>query len=649
MVKLTADQIDWTDITTSKSKIIAVDTETTGLDPWGTADERIKLHPHRPFAISYTDYDFKCDYSRFDVNPLNRRVMQEKKPELLAKARAVLSDPSITKIFHNALFDITMLELSGVEVKGKIYDTKVLAHVADSSRFSYALKPLAKSLCGISDDDLTELKKSVMIGRREAKSLGWPVSEELEMDYYLGDPETCKLYATTDTIRTMALYVVYEDMLNNDAEYRATVDMEMELMLGAIYSMQKTGIAVDLTTAVEVKKYYDDLTEKFSTKKADLGYAELNPKSPKQMCKVFYDEKGLEKRYSKKPPHSLTVDAKALQAFEVKGDELAGTILRINAAGHALSSFINPIIDLAVKDQFGGSSSQIIHPNYNTTGPITGRLSCSKPNLMNIPSNDSAGRKTEVEYREREVFIPRPGHVLYFPDYSQVEVWVTMFLSRDRTGMDLLLSGADLHGALAKRIWGTKVDFEEFKKQYRKKAKSVEFGIIYGAGVKAIMDTIGCTVEEAMAIRTMFFEQHPGVKEYMDFLGAELRRNGFIKNPFGRKYYGDVEATYKMLNYMVQGSSADIMKRAIINVHNKLKTSWPKARILLNIHDELGIEVPLAYHSKKIMRDIICGMQGDFHSYIGIPTPLGVGMKYTKASWRDVIELDENLNPLNKD
>lgn len=601
-----------------RSSHIAIDTETTGLDT---------RMGDRPFYVSFTDYEGYSTGFRGEVDPLTREVSFSEKNT--KKILEILTTPSI-KLMHNAKFDIAMLEAQFGDgcINGKILDTLVLAHVDNSSR-PMGLKPLGDVLFNISEGDMKDLKADVVRKRREVKRLGWAMARDVEADYWMAEPSLLEIYAHTDTERTMALYWVYEDRLKSDTTYKALVDMEHQV-LWVSKEMEDEGVGIDLEKCQELEIYYSEIIKEQEEKIAELGYPTLNLNSPKQLQEVFYEQKGYPIQYAsrktadgmKKTP---TVSSKVMKGFAKKGDELARAIISRKEAFHQLNNFIRTFLS----ENHGG----ILHPNYKTCGPITGRISCTKPNLMNI-SNSELGDGVEV--RVRECFIPREKDtVLYFVDYSQVEVWVAMFLSRDEHGMEALLDGADMHGNMALRAWAWLTrDHEEFQ-SWRGKAKGIMFGLMYGAGAGVVRDIVGCSDAEAKRIRDVFWATYNGLYEYSQRLQDDVGRNGRIVNPFGREYYVDGRSPYKALNYMIQGTAAEIMKRALISIRNRLlfrvHGKFRPAKLLMTIHDEVCVEADV--RDLAVPRIIAESMVGDFHEILDIPQRMKCEVSIAKSNW----------------
>ncbi len=604
--------------------VMAVDCESTGLDIYAG---------DRPFMISFTNELNESEEVHFAVNPYTRKIITN--PRALARAKEICEDENITKIFHNANFDIGMLGSVGVDVLGTIFDTIVMAHCANSGRRSYALKPLAEKLLGISTEDEKALKKAVISARRKAKKKGWKIAEDVKADYWLAMDFAC-VYAKFDTERTMGLYKLYKKKYDADENYRNLVDMEM-ILLDVIRRMSTKGITVDFERLLVLKDYYEKIVSSSEKEQAKMGYADLNPRSSKQMQEIFYGKLKLpvEKRRRKdkktgKMKFTPSCDAKALEKWS-ESVPLAKLLVNTQTASHELSAFVLPFQELSKEDG-------LLHPTYITCGPITGRISCTKPNLMNI--SNSGIKSGDVELRVRELFIPRKGHVFYFPDYSQIEVWLAAYISKDKIMMDALAGGLDMHKKFADNFFGDRKDYEERKEYYRKRTKIATFATLYGGGAPAIMQTASLSENEAANFQQEFRGFYKELHQYSRDLARMGEKFGFIVDNFGRNYPITKDEGYKALNYMIQGSAAGVMKRALINVDGLFRVDWPGAELLLNIHDELGIEVPMKYHSKKLMRDIIKAMQGNFHTYFGMPRPFDVSMAWTATRWNEKKEIE---------
>lgn len=628
-------------------KIVAVDTETTGLSPYGTVEE-LGHYPCRPFAFSFTHYDGNDFYVRFPVDNFNRRVCYDAQPSDFKMLRDFFADDSIIKIFHNAAFDLAMLDFAGLPVKGRFYDTRILAHLADSSRHSFALKPLTKAIFDYPDDDLKALKDSVKAARRKGKKLGWKLAEDVEADYHLGDPELCKKYAIGDTKRTMKLFKFYEPLLNNINEedspygnYRELVEMEHALVPIAM-EMSRTGVALDMEKVKTLKEYYEACIAKARAEMGRLGFPDLNPKSTPQKIEVFYNQLKLPKVFRKrkdketgKKKETLSCDKKVLDKWAKQGIPLAKAMVEMSEAQHQLNSFIIPFGE----NSFNEGSVRTLHPSFNTCGPVTGRMSCSNPNLQNITASTSPGRKSDVEFRARECFVPRMGTVWLLADYSQVEIWDVAFTSKDPLMMKTLLEGKSVHDLTCDMVFGHMWDFKQNRAMYRKLAKILNFSVLYGSGPKALSELLGCSYEEAVAYLRTYHKTYAGIERFNEELKKTVAKQGWVQDFFGRPYFPKHQ--HKALNYVVQGSAAGILKRAMIALHGYLRQVCPGARLLLSIHDEIVVECPEQAVTPALIKGIKDAMAGEHHKLLGMPKPFEIEASIARTNWAEKGKIPE--------
>lgn len=625
-----------------KQKRIVFDTESTGLNPWGDK-KRWGFYPARPFAYSFSDLEGNTHFIRWQVDPLTREVLVNKKD--LPFLQDILEDERIEKIGHNIGFDIRMSEMTGFKVRGKLHDTLIMMHiVTGGSEMQYGLKYLGKKYLEIEDDDELNLQESVNQNRRKARKLKYRLATKethgndfLKADYWLADPKKLERYAVQDAVRTAMLFLLAKEDIETDEGLYETYQMEMELFW-CIKSMEEIGTQVYPEKINELEKFYTEYMQKQTKIAESNGGKGLNFKSPKQMVQKFIHER-------KHQPIKLTatgqpsIDGDFLVSISKK-DPLAKAIIEYKTANHAISSFLKPYKNFMVKE----NGVWVLHPNYKQCGPITGRLSCSDPNLMQVGSESSAKRKSDITLMPRKCFGPRPGCIWYAPDYSQEEVWLAMFHAEEENGIKFLLSGKSFHDQLCKESWSDEEDYKENHQAYRKKTKIIVFTKFYGGGKNKVSQELECSPEEAWEFMQRLSRQIPGVDRFMELKTREARNNGFIRTSFGRKCIVDPELCYKGMNYDIQGTAADIMKRAMIRLAKKFTGRWSGVRILLTLHDELIIEVPLKLHSKALMRDIIEAMQADSKK-AGIPVPLPVSMKLIKSNWSEEIKLcDKHLD-----
>lgn len=619
-----------------KNNIVAIDTETTGLNPWNSKSRK-HIAPDRAFAYSFCDAEGNTDYIRFDVDGKTRQVLPNRKGLLLLNN--ILYDNSIAKIFHNIGFDYRMIKLStGITPKGKVHDTIFLSHIATGgSERSYALKPLALKYLEIPEDDQKDLIKSVHSARRKAKKEGWAIATKethglkpVLADYWLGDPKLCAIYAKTDAYRTMGLYQLFYDEVQNDSDLKRVYQRELNLFW-VINSMENRGCRVHPSDINRLRKYYQNYMNKQMKLVHKNGGKGLNFNSPKQMHHKFYKELKFKPKYN--DDGNTTLDSKQLVKL-AKESPLAKAILEWKAGDHMLSAFLNPYEKFMAKEK----GEYILHPNYRQVGPATGRISCSDPNLMNVASEKTGDRKADIALKPRECLGPRKGHVWYLPDWSQIEVWIFAFLSKEKTMIKTLLSGKHFHTANAEKIWGNRPDYKEKIGIYKKKAKGLFFGRLYGGGKRTAANTLDCKISEAIEFIAEFDEALPGVTEFISKISDHIKEKGWIKNPFGRLYRIHGDYAYKGVNYLIQGTAADIAKRAMIRLYRLLKKDYPKAKLILMFHDEFVIEVPKANDTINLRKAIIEAMQVD-NKKLGIPIKIPVEMDLVKSRWSSAIPL----------
>jgi len=248
---------------------------------------------------------------------------------------------------------------------------------------------------------------------------------------------------------------------------------------------------------------------------------------------------------------------------------------------------------------------------------------------------DTKGRRSsEIQHKPREAFGPRDGHLWYLPDYSQIEVRLFAYLSADPVMIDLLHSGEDFHAQAATRAWGHEPDFKLEFDHYRKRAKILMFCLLYGGGYSKIMDALRATYEEAVGFKDTWDQQIPGMQKYINRIKNRAKRDGYIVNLYGRHHlFDDPRFSYKGVNYMIQGTAADIIKSAMNRIDQLILDEWPKMRMLMTLHDEIILEVPYAYHSQELMRNIVDCMQWDSIHMLKLPRKLPIDFEIAPHRW----------------
>lgn len=630
---------------------IAVDTETTGLNPWKGC---------KPFAISFANMHGVPGMFRVAVDPKTRRLAERFPVRKLAH---FFSDPSITKVFHNAAFDILMLEALGFQVCGQVHDTMFAAHVLNSLEPKFGLKPLAKKYAAIPDDDEEELRASAAAGRRYGRAHGWKLGEKVENDYWMAEPDKLARYATLDAVRTAALWFLFSKRLKRAKLWNVYL-REIEL-LKVTLSMMRRGIKIDLDTCdEELAKLARDLS-KWNVK-ARAFAPELNWASPAQLAKFFFIQCGLPEptkcgKATKDFP--LGQPSVALNVLEKLDHPLANLIVKIRGAEKARSTYFARFKALTVRDK--KHECFCIHPWFNQIGPATGRYSSRDPNIQNVP--DEFATRAQVLYPARAPFGPRKGYAWVLADYDQIEVRIFAAVSGEPFLRKALLSGRDIHTETANRVWGGRDNERALKaimhvlrtnsvregkrvldrfdwnivaaeaslgaKSTRARAKMLTFLKIFGGGVTAASELIGCDMSEAAEYIAEYDEAFPGVGQYIYRRQMEAMQAGGIYDLFGRWLTVDRHYAFRATNYTVQGSAASFLKDRMIAVYNwflELRMEGLKAFQVITLHDEQILEVELRCLKPWFFRRLKRIME-DNGGRIDIPTP--VSIKVCRQRW----------------
>jgi len=614
-----------------RGDIIAVDTEGTGLNPYGDR-KRWGFYPARPFAFSFTDLHGNSAYVRFPVDSFTRRVQYEKDPRSLLRVRAFLMNPNKQKIFHNVFYDSSVIHRIPIPMVGPYHDTMIMMHVATGgSELSYGLKQLCKKYCDFGDEDQKALIDSVNIVRRNAKEHGWCIADKeynrvpAQADYFFGDPDLVREYAIKDTERTSLLYLMSWEDIQGDPGLLETYQREMKVF-PVLLRASKWGMRIRINVMDELEILYKKHMATQIQVADGCGGKGLNFRSSKQMQKLFYEERKYPVRYGKSG--RPTLDKKTLEVLSDK-DPLAKAIMEYRAASHVISGFYDPYRRNCTEEEKG---TWVIHPNFRQVGTVTGRLSSSDPNVMNVADEISFRKGAAIAPRVREVFSPRDGYVWYLPDYRQIELWIFATAANEHKILDALMNeDRDFPTEFATAFWGDRPDFKSNFYYYRTRGKSSLYAKFYGAQAKKMAEIMGLNVSEAVRWLQQFDQTYSSGSLFMKRLVNGVARTGELRNLYGRKYYIHPRQAYMAVNYFIQGTAADVLKGAISRIPSIMQR-YPGVEFLTPIHDEIVFEVPVRWHSKKLMREIRDIMVQDWKR-IGLPQPLQVKMKVAREKW----------------
>jgi len=420
------------------------------------------------------------------------------------------------------------------------------------------------------------------------------------------------------------LYVIFKKELKLDKSYDLFNEIEMPL-LKVLSKMEKEGIKLDVKL---LNQYSDDLekTLKVTSKEIfNLSGSEFNISSPKQLGEVLFEQMQLVKKPKKTKSGQYSTSEETLQ--KIRGEhKVIEHILDYREIKKLLSTYVNALPIIA------NPKTNRIHTTFNQSVAATGRLSSVRPNLQNIPIRTARGMKI------REAFIAKDNCVLLAADYSQIELRIMASLSKDKSMLEAFNQNIDIHSATAAKVYN--VDLDDVTRSMRGAAKSVNFGIIYGISAFGLSQNIGVSRKEAKQIIDQYFEEFPGVKDYMDLSIQKAREQEYVETIFGRRrYLKDINsrnavmraaAERNAINAPIQGAAADIIKIAMIDIDKKLKTRDMNSKMLLQIHDELIFDV-VADELEMLKKVVMTSMSEACQLEVPLIVDVGVGANWLEA------------------
>ena len=574
-------------------KGFAVDTETTSVDPM-----RAEL-----VGIALADSAGRGWY----VNLGHRRGAEPLPVETVRDVLGpVLADPALPKTAHHAKYDLLVLERAGFPVEGLSFDTMIASYLLDPEG-SHKLDNLARELLGEKMTPITDLigKGATQISMAEVEA------------------ETACRYAAEDADMTLRLQGVLEPRLAAAKLRDLFRNVEMPLLF-VLKKMERTGIALDVSVLEEMSRELQKELERLEARCHELAETEFNINSPRQLADVLFVRLGLP--HGKRTKTGYSTDSEVLEGLRPL-HEIAGAVLEYRQVAKLKSTYVDTLPAM-IHPETGR-----VHASFNQTVAATGRLSSSDPNLQNIPIRTPLGRKV------RQAFVPgEPGWVLLSADYSQIELRIMAHLSRDPVLVEAFANGRDVHRDTASRLFG--IPPEEVTETQRSQAKTVNFGVLYGQGAYGLARTLGIPTDEAARFIRAYKEHYAGVVGYLESTLGEARRKGYVTTLLGRRRYlhalhsksAAARATAERLaiNTPIQGSAADLIKVAMVNLDRRLAEEGFQGRLLLQVHDELVLECPReeAEPLGKTVREV---MENALTLDVPVVVNLGVG-----ANWAEI-------------
>ncbi|MDE5621707.1 MAG: DNA polymerase I, partial [Alistipes sp.] len=529
--------------------------------------------------------------------------------EYAAIVRPLFEEERIAKIGQNIKFDLMVLRRIGVAVRGLKYDTMILHYLLDPES-RHNMNALAMRYL-----DYKPIEIATLIGKG---------ARQLTMD--LVNVERVKEYAAEDADITLQLKQVLWPEIERAGLQHLYREIE-EPMIEVLADIEAAGVRIDTAAlaeyAVELNR---KLAELESAVRTEAGEPNLNINSTRQLGEVLFGKMRIAEKPKMTKTKQFCTDEEYLQSFAHK-HRIVDLILEYRGVKKLLSTYVEALPQLVNR------TTGRIHTSFNQAVTATGRLSSTNPNLQNIPVRDQMGR------RIRQAFIPTDDdHLLLSADYSQVELRLMAHLSGDESLIAAFANGEDIHAATAARLFGKSLS--EVTAEERRRAKTANFGIIYGISAFGLSQRLEIPRKEAREIIEGYFASYPKIKEYMDRVVEKARTEGYVSTIFGRRrYLNDIGsrnavarglAERNAVNAPIQGSAADIMKIAMIEVSRRFAAEGIRSRVILQVHDELVVDM-LRSEQERVVRIVTEAMEGAAALKVRLGADAGGGGNWLEA------------------
>lgn len=571
--------------------VLSLDTETTSTDP--IRAELVGM------SFSYAE-----NQAFYVPVPADRSEAQK----IVDRFRPVFENREIMKVGQNIKYDMLVLANYGVQLQGPLFDTMV-AHYVLQPELRHNMDYLAEIYLNYQTIHIEELIGPK--GKNQGNMRDLPPASVYE-------------YACEDADVTLKLKNKLEKELDENNVRKLFEEIEMPLIPVLAY-MERNGVRIDTEALKETSRHFTLRMKQIEEEVYQLAGTEFNIASPKQVGEVLFDRLKIVEKAKKTKTGQYVTSEEVLESLRGK-HEVVGKILEHRGLKKLLGTYIDALPQL-INPETGR-----IHTSFNQTVTATGRLSSSNPNLQNIPIRNEDGKEI------RKAFIPDDGCIFFSADYSQIELRIMAHLSGDPHMIEAFQKGQDIHAATAAKIY--KVPLEEVTREQRSKAKTANFGIIYGISVFGLAERLNVDRKEAKELIDGYFENYPHVKEYMDESIRIARERGYIETIFKRKrYLPDINsrnavvrgyAERNAINAPIQGSAADIIKVAMVRIYQRFLKEGIQSKMILQVHDELNFSV-LPEEQEKVKQIVIEEMESAYKMKAPLLADSGWGQNWLEA------------------
>ena len=572
-------------------EIFSLDTETTDIEPMNA--ELVGM------SFSYAE-----NQAFYVPVPADR----EEALKIVNEFKEVFENEQTLKVGQNIKYDILVLSNYGVEVKGPMFDT-MIAHYVLQPELRHNMDYLAEIYLNYRTIPIEDLIGAKGKNQGNMRNLS---------------PEAIYRYACEDADVTLKLKNILEKELETQGASKLFHEIEMPLVPVLAY-MERNGVRINTDALKESSLHFTERMNQIEEEIYKLAGMKFNVSSPKQVGEVLFDKLQIVKKAKKTKKGQYVTSEEVLEGLRA-GNPIVGKILDYRGLKKLLSTYIDAL-PLLINPKTGR-----IHTSFNQTVTATGRLSSSNPNLQNIPIRNEDGKEI------RKAFVPEEGCEFFSADYSQIELRIMAHLSGDKNMIEAFREGDDIHAATAAKVY--KIGIEEVTREQRSKAKTANFGIIYGISVFGLAERMNVPRSEAKELIDGYFQTYPQIKEYMDKSIEIARANGYIETIFGRKrFLPDINshnaivrgyAERNAINAPIQGSAADIIKVAMARIYQRFQMENLRSTMILQVHDELNFSV-YPEEKDKVQSIVIEEMEKAYTMLVPLRADCGWGNNWLEA------------------